>query len=64
MRIGATVIGLIFLVIAAGFVILGIESWLPGSLMFAIRFVFLISGILLAVLGAVLLWLGRHRRAE
>jgi uncharacterized protein (TIGR03382 family) len=61
MRLVATVIGWVFLVIATAFVFLGIASWPPGGLMFALPFVFLIPGIMLAVLGAVLVWLGRRR---
>lgn len=61
MRLVATVIGWVFLVIATALVFLGIASWPPGGLMFALPFVFLIPGIMLAVLGAVLVWLGRRR---
>jgi len=61
MRLVATVIGWVFLVIATALVFLGIASWPPGGLMFALPFVFLIPGIMLAVLGAVLVRLGRRR---
>jgi hypothetical protein len=61
MRFVATVIGWIFLVIATALVFLGIASWPPGGLMFALPFVFLIPGILLTVIGVAFVWLGRCR---
>ncbi len=64
MRLGATVIGWVFLVIATALVFLGIANWPPGGLMFALPFVFLIPGILLTVIGAALVWLGRRRAPE
>jgi hypothetical protein len=64
MRLGATVIGWVFLVIATALVFLGIGGWPPGGLMFDLPFVFLIPGILLAVIGAALVWLGRHRAPD
>jgi hypothetical protein len=46
------------LMLAAGLMLLGILSWPPGGLMFALPFVFLIPGFLLGLLGGVLLWHG------
>ncbi|MDP1890891.1 MAG: hypothetical protein Q8K55_08345 [Gemmatimonadaceae bacterium] len=52
--------GRILLVLAALLVVLGIVSWPPGGLMFALPYVFLMPGVVLAVVGGVLLWLGRR----
>lgn len=53
-------IGWIVLSLAAGLVLLGILAWPPGGLMFALPFIFLIPGGVLALVGAGLLWLGRR----
>jgi len=47
------------LAIAAGLILLGIQSWPPGGLMFALPFVFLVPGLVLGLVGGGLLWLGR-----
>jgi len=64
MRIVAAVIGWILIVAASVLLVLGVSSWPPGGLMFALPFVFLIPGMFLALLGAALLWLGRRRVAR
>jgi hypothetical protein len=46
------------LVPAAGLILLGILSWPPGGLMFALPFVFLIPGLFLGLIGGILLWHG------
>ena len=56
----ALVLGWVILAMAAGLIMLGILSLPPGELMFALPFVFLIPGFVLGIIGAVLLWLGRH----
>ena len=58
MRRTASVLGWISLFIAAGLIILGILSWPPGGLMFALPFFFLLPGVALALIGGVLVWLG------
>jgi hypothetical protein len=45
------------LTLSAVLLALGIMSWPPGGLMFALPFVFLIPGLVLLVLAACLLWL-------
>jgi hypothetical protein len=50
------VLSCIALFIAAGLIMLGILSWPPGGLMFALPFVFLLSGVVLAIFGGVLVW--------
>jgi hypothetical protein len=52
------VIGWIVLVLAAGLILLGIMSWPPGGLMFALPFVFLIPGFFFGLIGSILLWHG------
>jgi hypothetical protein len=37
-------------------VVLGIASWPPGGLMFALPFVFLIPGIQFGLIGSALVW--------
>jgi hypothetical protein len=63
MRRTARVLGWIVLVIGAGLILLGIYSWPPGGLMFALPFVFLVPGLVLGLIGGVFLWLGSSRFA-
>jgi hypothetical protein len=56
----AIVFGWILLVIAGGLILLVISSWPPGGLMFALPFVFLMPGLLFALIGGALLWWGRR----
>jgi hypothetical protein len=63
MRCVATVLGWILLASAGGLILLGISSWPPGGLMFALPFVFLIPGLFFAILGGALVWLGRRPTA-
>jgi len=60
MRSCAHVIGCLALVGAAALVLLALLTWPPGGLMFALPFVFLIPGIALALVGGVLVWVGRR----
>lgn len=60
MRLAASVFGWISLVLASVLILLGIASWPPGGLMFALPFVFLIPGLFLALVGASLVWFGRR----
>jgi len=64
MRRVATVFGWLALTGAAGLILLGIVSWPPGGLMFALPFVFLVPGFILALVGGVLVWLGGRSSAE
>ena len=64
MRRVATVLGWMALTGAGGLVLLGIISWPPGGLMFALPFVFLVPGFFLALVGGVLVWLGGRSSAE
>jgi hypothetical protein len=57
-RRGATVLGWILLVIAGGLTLLSILSWPPGGLMFALSFIFLMPGLLFALIGGALVWWG------
>jgi len=54
----AIVLGWILLVFAGGLILLAIASWPPGGLMFALPFVFLMPGVLFALIGGALLWWG------
>jgi hypothetical protein len=58
MKRAANLLGWIALFIAAGLILLGILSWPPGGLMFALPFVFLFCGVALALIGGVLVWFG------
>lgn len=60
MRSCAHVTGWLALVGAAGLVLLGLLSWPPGGMMFALPFIFIIPGIFLAIVGGVLVWVGRR----
>ena len=60
MQTALRVTGWIALVLAALLAVLGILSLPTGGLMFALPFVFMIPGAILAAIGGVLLWLGRR----
>lgn len=63
MRRAAGWLGWILLIVGGGLVLLGAAAWPPGGLMFALAFVFLIPGVLFAVIGGGLVWLSRPRRS-
>ena len=50
------VVAWIILVMAAALILLGIMSWPPGGLMFALPYFFLLPGVLLGLIGGLLLW--------
>jgi len=49
-------------VIAAVLIGLGAVTWPPGGLMFALPFLFLMPGVVLAVVGGILLFIGVRRK--
>jgi asparagine N-glycosylation enzyme membrane subunit Stt3 len=61
MRRIVRIIGWVLLTIAAVLLFLGIISWPPGGLMFALPYFFLIPGFFFVLIGLGLLWLGRRR---
>jgi hypothetical protein len=54
-------IGWFFTAAAAVLIFLGVLSWPPGGLLFALPYFFLIPGVVFAVVGGLLLLLGRRR---
>jgi hypothetical protein len=56
-----SVLGWVTLVAAALLILLGLSAWPPGGPMFALPFVFLLPGAVLAVAGGILIFLGRQR---
>ncbi len=64
MSTAAAAIGWFLVVVAGVLSVLGIASWPPGGLMFALPFVFLIPAILLGLIGGALLWLAQRRVAQ
>lgn len=56
------VLGWIILVSAALLILIGVLCWPPGGLMFALPYIFLIPGFILAPIGGVLLWHGSRGR--
>lgn len=50
-------------ILAVALLLLGVLTWPPGGLMFAMPYVFLIPGAILAVFGGLLVLLGRQRGA-
>ncbi|MBN1895842.1 hypothetical protein JW906_15245 [bacterium] len=62
MRRIARVSGRIALFTGLVLILMGVLAWPPGGLMFALPFVFLIPGILLAAAGGLLLRAGRRRQ--
>jgi hypothetical protein len=65
MRRAVLVFGWITLVLASVLILLGVASWPPGGLMFALPYFFLIPGVILAIIGGLLLRAGRRpSRAE
>jgi len=57
-RRAAAVLGWILLVISAGLILLTILSWPPGGLMFALPYLFLMPGVVFALIGGGLAWWG------
>lgn len=51
-------LGSVLLVIAAVLIGLGAVTWPPGGLLFALPFLFLMPGVVVAVLGGILLFIG------
>jgi hypothetical protein len=54
-------IGWILMAIGGVLTLVGIATWPPGGLMFALPYVFLLPGVPLAMLGAVLVILRRRK---
>ena len=52
--------GWIVLALALAIILLGLASWPPGGLMFALPYFFLISGFILALIGGLLLKVGKQ----
>ena len=63
MRLVAKVSGWVLLVIGGCLIALGVVSWPPGGLMFALPFVFLMPGVLFAAIGVLLVWVGNRPSA-
>ena len=64
MKLLGKIVAWIMLMIATGLILLGIQSWPPGGLMFALPFVFIIPGAFLGLVGGTLLWgLNRSSRS-
>jgi hypothetical protein len=57
-------LGWILLTIGIVLTLLGVATWPPGGLMFALPYVFLIPGFPLAILGGVLVVLGRRQNSQ
>jgi len=55
-----SLIGWLLLTVGGALILLGIASWPPGGLMFALPYIFLIPGVPLAVAGGLLVLLGRR----
>ena len=54
--------GSTLLVIAAVLIALGAVTWPPGGLLFALPYLFLMPGVVLALLGGILLFIGVRRK--
>jgi hypothetical protein len=64
MKLIGKIVAWIMLMIATGLILIGIQSWPPGGLMFALPFVFLIPSAFLGLVGGTLLWgLNRSSRS-
>jgi hypothetical protein len=61
MRRVVSVLGWIVMTLAALLILLGLLTWPLGGLMFALPFVFPIPGVVPALAGGLLLWVGRRR---
>jgi hypothetical protein len=64
MRAVALVFGWTTLALASVFLLLGIATWPPGGLMFALPFLLLIPGFVLALVGGLLLFLAKRASAS
>ena len=60
MRRTVSFLGWITLALALALVMLGLASWPPSGLMFALPYFFLIPGAILALIGGLLLRAGRQ----
>jgi hypothetical protein len=60
MRRVARAVGWILVVLGGLLVLAAVATWPPGGLMFALPFVFLMPGALLAAIGGLLLLVGRE----
>lgn len=60
MRRAFETIGWILGAVGCGLILLGIASWPPGGLMFALPFLFLLPGVPLAIAGAGLVLFARR----
>lgn len=56
--------GYVLLALATLLAPIGVSTWPPGGLMFALPFVFPLPAAVLALIGGVLVWLGRRRAPE
>jgi hypothetical protein len=57
-------LGSTLLVFAAVLIALGAVTWPPGGLLFALPYLFLMPGVVLAVLGGMLLFIWRSAKAS
>ena len=57
-------LGYVLLVLAALLALVGVSTGPPGGLMFALPFVFFLPAALFALIGGVLLWVGRRRNVS
>ncbi len=55
-----TVLGWLLALCAGALALLGILSWPPGGLMFALPYILFLFGALAALLAGLLIWLGRR----
>lgn len=57
-----TILGWLLASTAAGLFLLGLVSWPPGGLMFALPYFFFLLGAVTALPAWLLIWLGRRLR--
>jgi len=64
MHLLVTILGWLLVSCAVLLFLLGIASWPPGGLMFALPFVFFLSAALVAPFAIGLIWLGRRLKSR
>ena len=57
-------LGNVLLVLAALLALVGVSTWPPGGLMFALPFVFFLPAAFFALIGGTLLWVGQRRNVK
>jgi len=62
MKLLSRIIGTLFIIIACFFLMLGLISWPPGGLMFALPYIFFMFALGFSLAGALMFLVGRKKK--